>query len=112
MGGGLQCADVGPRGCGRSPARQEAHGGAFPVAGGACREWGRARGGEGAGFGGGGYRKMAYNMYQTQLSQAWAERVNKESAQQEMFWKNRAKKLRDDDLQSVVTRASAKTTTT
>ena len=55
---------------------------------------------------------MAYNMYQTQLSQAWAERVNKESAQQEMFWKNRAKKLRDDDLQSVVTRASAKTTTT
>jgi len=55
---------------------------------------------------------MAYNMYQTQLSQAWAERVNKESAQQEMFWKNRAKKLRDEDLQSVVTRASAKTTTT
>ena len=65
--------------------------------------------------GGGGHRRsgaMAYNMYQTQLSQAWAERVNKESAQQEMFWKNRAKKLREEDLQSVATRASAKTTTT
>ena len=67
------------------------------------------------GGGGGGHRRsgaMAYNMYQTQLSQAWAERVNKESAQQEMFWKNRAKKLREEDLQSVATRASAKTTTT
>ena len=42
--------------------------------------------------------KMAYNLYQVQMAQAWTERVKKENAMAERFWATR----KSDDLMSEV----------
>ncbi|EFJ43418.1 hypothetical protein VOLCADRAFT_106853 [Volvox carteri f. nagariensis] len=36
---------------------------------------------------------MAYNLYQVQMSNAWAERINKEMAQAEKFWNQQVQQL-------------------
>ena len=55
--------------------------------------------------------RMAYNLYQVQMAQAWTERVKKENAMAERFWATR----KSDDLVSEVsvrTNATSRSTDT